>query len=87
MFRISQWFILQMCAFILVFSKLYIQFGMKYFDTELGYLIYVGLLNIGIGMLFLRKYEMVLEKFTNRYTLLQAGIFLIAYFFLTSHYI
>ena len=49
-----------MYAFIIVFSKEYINLGMKYFDTDLGYLIYLGLGNIGIGLLFLRKYEMVL---------------------------
>ena len=48
------WFILQMYAFIFIFSKEYVKLGLKYFDTELGTLIYVGLGNIGLGMLFLR---------------------------------
>ena len=84
MFRISQWFILQMYAFIFIFSKEYIKLGLKYFDTELGTLIYIGLGNIGLGMLFLRKYEMVLEKFMNRKVLLMALVFGIVYWIATS---
>ena len=86
MFRISQWFILQMYAFIIVFSKEYIKLGMKYFDTDLGYLIYLGLGNIGIGLLFLRKYEMVLQKFTNKRMLFFAVLFLVTYWYLASKY-
>jgi hypothetical protein len=85
MFRISQWFILQMYAFIFIFSKEYIKLGLKYYDTDLGSLIYVGLGNIGLGMLFLRKYEMVLEKFMNWKVLLMALVFSGMYWIVTSY--
>ena len=73
-----------MYAFIFIFSKEYIKLGLKYFDTELGTLIFVGLGNIGLGMLFLRKYEMVLEKFMNWKVMAMALLFGVVYWQLSS---
>lgn len=71
-----------MYAFIFMFSKEFIQLGLKYYDTDLGYLVYLGLANIGLGLLFLRKYEVVLEKFMNRKMLLRAVVFVVGYWML-----
>jgi hypothetical protein len=60
---------------------------MRYFDTELGWLIYLGLGNIGLGMLFLRKYEMVLEKFMNWRVMCMAVAFFIGYGLLAGEYL
>ena len=76
-----------MYAFIFIFSKEYVKLGLKYFDTELGTLIYVGLGNIGLGMLFLRKYEMVLEKFMNWKVLIMALCFVLGYWQLAGEYL
>lgn len=76
-----------MYAFIFILSKEYIKLGMKYFDTELGTLIFVGLGNIGLGMLFLRKYEMVLEKFMNWRVMLMAIGFVIVYGWFAGEYL
>jgi len=76
-----------MYAFIFFLCKLYIKLALRYFDTELGYLIYIGILNIGIGMIFLRKYETILEKFTNKWMLFMAALFSVVYFILAHFYI
>jgi hypothetical protein len=56
MYKISQWIILHTFCFICFLSSLYLRIGLNKFDTELHSLLYLGLLNLGIGLFLLRNY-------------------------------
>jgi hypothetical protein len=86
MYKISQWIILHTFCFICFLSSLYIKIGLNKFDTELHNLLYLGLLNIGIGLFLLRNFEMVMEKFKNRIMMLKAVIFIAAYLILANKF-
>lgn len=70
--------------FVFMVSVLFMQTGIAKFSTELSSLLYIGLLNIGIGLFFLRNFEIVLDKFRNRLMVVLAVLFVMCYIYLFS---
>jgi hypothetical protein len=46
--------------------------------------VYLALVNVGVALLFLRKYEMVLEKFMNRGVMLKGVTFVVGYWLIAN---
>jgi hypothetical protein len=46
--------------------------------------VYLALVNVGVALLFLRKYEMVLEKFMNRGVMLKGVAFVVGYWLIAN---
>lgn len=56
--------------------------GVSYYNTPLGWLLINAILNVVIMLLFLRKFEAVLDKFKNKINLIIGIGFVLVYFVL-----
>lgn len=80
-YNLSEWMIVQVAAFVFATSIILLGQTIKKLDTNLKYVGLCALINIGLSLFFLRKYEsVVFNQFNNRNKIIKLVFFLVIYF-------
>lgn len=80
-YNLSEWMIVQVAAFVVSMSIIFLSECLQKLDTNLKSVAICALVNIALSLFFLRKYENVIfNEFNNRNKIIQLLLFLVVYF-------